>query len=318
MMVTKLKQQTKRNKPKPLSKIATLSMALLMCMSLFIFPTTAHASENTNPTTHVAPPTVHAEIIGSLLRIRTSAGFYAIEAVYINGRRFNHRVDAALVVDVNQYAAEDGIITVHAVDFAGNHSNTVLLTLPEPTPILPPVPNNITPDGQGEVLDHLTDGDGIEFITIETPSGNVFHLIIDHTRSSNNVFFLNSVTEWDLLTLAAEADLPIPPNLTGLQPPPPEMTVIEREPQEPESEPIPPPEPESGGRAGLYIFLLIAGVGAFGAVYYLKILKPKKEREMYADDGEYEEDDGFEDVDDSESDESYNADSDTDGDNEGR
>ena len=290
-----------------------------MCMSLFIFPVTAYASENRTPNTHVAPPTVEAEIIGSLLRIRTSAGFYAIEAVYINGRRFNHRVDAALVVDVSQYAAVGGVITIHAVDFAGNHSNTVILSLPEPTPILPPVPNNFTPDGQGEVLDHLTDGDGIEFITIETPSGNVFHLIIDHTRSSNNVFFLNAVTEWDLLTLAAENDLPIPPHISNVQPPTTEPTVTEREPQEtPEPTPTPALEPERGGRAGMYIFLLIAGVGAFGAVYYLKILKPKKEREMYAEDEEYEEDDGFEDVDENENDESDNADSDADSDNEGR
>ena len=90
-----------------------------------------------------------------------------MEAVYINGRRFNHRVDSALVLDISQYLASGDTIAIHAVDFAGNYSNTVLLT--PPPPALPPPPNNFTPDGQGEVLDHLTDGDGVEFITVTMP-----------------------------------------------------------------------------------------------------------------------------------------------------
>jgi len=281
-------------------------MALLMCMSLFLFPMTAYAS---NANQAVAPPTVEAEIIGSLLRIRTTSGFYAVEAVYINERRFNHRVDSALVIDISQYIAAGETIAVYAVDFAGNPSNTVLLS--PPVPAQPPTPNNITPEGHGELLDHLTNADRIEFITIETPAGNVFYLVIDHTRSSNNVYFLNPVTEWDLLTLAAEAELTMPSHI--IQNPPPQQsvpTVTEREPEtnaaeetpkttEPE---IPPDEDKSGGRGGMFIFLAIAGAGAFGVIYYLKIFKPKKEREMYGNgnDEEYEEADGFEDVDETE------------------
>ena len=214
-----------------LCKFAILSLALLLCMGFFYTPVTVYAGDGEDEAAAsnqisaetetsapiitnippafvgpVAPPTVDAEIIGSLLRIRTTSGFFAVEAVYVNGRRFNHRVDSALVIDISQYITTGGTIAIHAVDFAGNHSDTVLLT--PPPPFEPPPPNNITPDGQGEVLDHLRSGDGIEFITITTPIGNVFHLIIDHTRSSNNVYFLNAVTEWDLLTLAAEAELP--------------------------------------------------------------------------------------------------------------
>jgi len=269
-------------------------------MSLFLFPMTAYANENT----HIAPPTVEAEIIGSLLRIRAMSGFYAVEAVYVNGRRFNHRVDSALVIDISQYIAAGDTITVHAVDFAGNESNTVLLS--PPTPALPPVPNNITPEGHGELLDHLTNSDRIEFITIETPAGNVFYLVIDHTRSSNNVYFLNPVTEWDLLTLAAEAELAVPNHIFQTPQQPNEPTVTEREPpptttETPTPEPTTPIEKESGGRGGMFIFLAIAGAGAFGVIYYLKILKPKKEREMYGgNEEEYDESDGFEDVSDDE------------------
>ena len=289
----KAKQNNWRDKPAELQKprllsISKLSLALLLCMSLFIAPiTTVYAGDGNgqsvtnNP---VAPPTVEAEIIGSLLRIRTTSGFFAVEAVYINGRRFNHRVDSALVIDISQYIATGGTIAIFAVDFAGNQSDTILLTPPPPTQ--PPPPNNFTPDGQGEVLDHLHSGDGIEFITITTPVGNVFHLIIDHTRSSNNVFFLNAVTEWDLLTLAAEAELPIPPNMGVVQAPtqPTAPIVTEQEPpatsasaeetiqQESDQSAD---EDEGGSRVGTFIFLAIAGAGAFGAIYYSTFAQAK-------------------------------------------
>jgi hypothetical protein len=203
-------------------------------------------------------------------------------------------------------------IHIQAVDFAGNISNTVLLTPPTPQTH---VPSNLTPDGQGEKLDHLTGLDMLEFITIETPSGNVFYLVIDHTRANNNVYFLNPVTEWDLLTLASDAELAMPPHI--LPSPPAQSIVIEQEPP-PVAEP-PPPEPptepqaeeKSGGRGGMFIFLAIAGAGAFGAIYYIKILKPKKEREMYGDSGEEDaEGDDFEDVGDDEFDpDAYDVDS---------
>ena len=62
-----------------------------------------------------------------------------------------------------------------------------------------------TPDGTGTVVDNATDGDGKEFFTVTTPSENVFYLVIDRQRTENNVYFLNAVTEKDLLALA-EAD----------------------------------------------------------------------------------------------------------------
>ena len=80
-----------------------------------------------------------------------------------------------------------------------------------------------TPDGTGTVVDNATDEDGKEFFTITTPSENVFYLIIDRQRTEENVYFLNAVTEKDLLALA-EAD-------------------PEPEAPEPVTEPEPDPEP---------------------------------------------------------------------------
>ena len=59
-----------------------------------------------------------------------------------------------------------------------------------------------TTDGTGTVVDNATDEDGKEFFTITTPSENVFYLVIDRQRTEENVYFLNAVTEKDLLALA--------------------------------------------------------------------------------------------------------------------
>lgn len=107
-----------------------------------------------------------------------------------------------------------------------------------------------TPEGTGTVVDNATDGDGKEFFTITTPSENVFYLIIDRQRDGQNVYFLNAVTERDLLALA-EKD------------PEPEVTepVMEPEPEtEPPTEPEPEPEPEKTSGFPMGNILMIAAV----------------------------------------------------------
>ena len=62
-----------------------------------------------------------------------------------------------------------------------------------------------TPEGTGTVLDSATEQeDDKQFYTITTADGNVFYLIIDGKRDSENVYFLNGVTEEDLLSLAQQ------------------------------------------------------------------------------------------------------------------
>ena len=80
-------------------------------------------------------------------------------------------------------------------------------TEPEPpteaaVPEATPEPSPFTPDGTGTVVDHATDEDGKEFYTIITADENYFYLIIDHQRDTENVYFLNVVTEQDLMALA--------------------------------------------------------------------------------------------------------------------
>ena len=126
-----------------------------------------------------------------------------------------------------------------------------------------------TPEGTGTVVDNATDGDGKEFFTITTPSENVFYLIIDRQRDGQNVYFLNAVTERDLLALA-EKD------------PEPEVTepVMEPEPEtEPPTEPETEPEPEKTSGFPMGNILMIAAVllAGGGAGYYFKVYRPKHE-----------------------------------------
>ena len=134
-----------------------------------------------------------------------------------------------------------------------------------------------TPEGTGTVVDNATDGDGKEFFTITTPSENVFYLIIDRQRDGQNVYFLNAVTEKDLLALA-EKD------------PEPEVT----EPvMEPEPEPEPEPEKTSGFPMGNILMVAAVLLAGGGAGYYFKVYRPKHEAPDM-DDEEY----GYEDEDD--------------------
>ena len=313
------------------NKIIKFSLALLICMGFLISPMVVRADESyedyEEPGAEVAgyeteylstdtegyyyddttsdtiehqvdvhvPPTVYADFRGTLLQVHAVRGSTAIEYVSINDIYFSHREGTSIVVDISQFIVTGDTIIVYAVDYEDNASNVLLLTPPARLP-------QITPDGQATVTDHLTDEDGIEFFTITTPVGNVFHLIIDHGRESNNVYFLNAVTEWDLLLLAEQAELSEPPVIGAsvvVQPPTPEPVPVVASPIPTTEPPEPLEETESslnrGGDAGRgansqIIVFVVVGVVGFAIAYYIKIYKPKKQRELYVEDeDEFEE-----------------------------
>lgn len=83
---------------------------------------------------------------------------------------------------------------------------SVSATVPKQTEQREEIP--LTPNGQATVLDHATGADGKEFFTITTADNNVFYLIVDRQREEENVYFLNAVTETDLLSLAQADEQP--------------------------------------------------------------------------------------------------------------
>ena len=167
-----------------------------------------------------------------------------------------------------------------------------------------------TPEGTGTVLDTATSADGDkQFYTITTEDGNVFYLIIDGKRDGNNVYFLNGVTEADLMALAeknedtmsaipaenvctctekcatGEVNTACPVCKNDLK----GCTGKEKPPAETE-EPVQAEQPKKDkGSAGTIIFIIIALLAAGGVGYYVKIVRPKQQ----AEDDEDFEDDGY-------------------------
>lgn len=145
---------------------------------------------------------------------------------------------------------------------------------PVETEAEPETQNPFTPDGTGTVVDNATDEDGKEFYTITTADESVFYLVIDKQKTSENVYFLNTVTTDDLLPLAEQ----------GKEPPKEVTPEPEPKPTEPVEE-VPEPEPEKKDSPLLSLLLIGAVVLAGGGIgYYFKIYKPKHEAPDLEDD----------------------------------
>lgn len=128
---------------------------------------------------------------------------------------------------------------------------------PAETEAEPETQNPFTPDGTGTVVDNATDEDGKEFYTITTADESVFYLVIDKQKTSENVYFLNTVTVDDLLPLAEQ----------GKEPPKEVTPEPEPKPTEPVEE-IPDPEPEKKDSPLLSLLLIGAVVLAGGGIGY--------------------------------------------------
>jgi len=155
-----------------------------------------------------------------------------------------------------------------------------------------------TPSGSATVIDNATGADGKEFFTIMTEAENVFYLIIDRQRNTENVYFLNAVTEADLLALVKTEEVKPASSTTTSRTPaeqPETQGTVTPEPATPTETPM-----DKSSSPGLYIFLGIAVLVFGGAAYYFKIAKPKK--------------DAIDDTDDYEDEYDYDAESDDDDD----
>lgn len=151
--------------------------------------------------------------------------------------------------------------------------------------------------GQGTVIDHASgtsEESRREFFTIATPDENVFYLVIDRQRDSENVYFLNAVTESDLMALAAKdaegsSQFAVPdpePVCTCTQKCVPgavnaacPVCVLSWQgcagTAEAPGQTDPEPEKRSDGGSGTVIVVLLAALAVGAAGWYIKIYKPK-------------------------------------------
>ena len=150
----------------------------------------------------------------------------------------------------------------------------------------------LTPDGTGTVIDNVTNEDGKEFFTITTPSKHVFYLIIDRQKNAENVYFLDAVTDKDLLALAKSDSEDVSGSSSS-------KTASASETSSAPTASTPTvssasrPEKQNGS-AGIAAITVLAAILIGAAVWFFKFRKPgKKDKNKpdpddydYADDGD--------------------------------
>ena len=338
-------------------------LALVLCIGAFALPTTAFAAGGKD----TVPPSLEASLTDGKVQIEAADDNSGVEAVYIDENRVNSLTDGKASVILKDYAGKEKSVSVYAVDYAGNHSETVKFDNPYYTESKPEAQTStkpaqtqsagtaaqtkpsgssggstntasgnagnasaensgnadtgdtqeentssipegaFTPDGSASVLDEAQEtADDKQFYTITTEAGNMFYLIIDGKRDSQNVYFLNGVTEADLMALAEKGDgsmsvipagdtctctekceagkvrtdCPVCKNdLTG-------CVGKETKPSEPEQPETEQPKKDTGS-IGTIIFVVLALLAVGGIGYYVKIVRPKQQAadEEFEDDG---------------------------------
>ena len=173
-------------------------------------------------------------------------------------------------------------------------------TEPDPVATVEAVPEEtagtgLTPEGNLTLVDDCgtATGEGKQFITLVTKSGNYFYLIIDRDADGNNtVHFLNQVDEADLLSLMDEDTAN--EYLSHAE------EAKEAEPETEEPEPTVTPvaeEPEAAPKTNVLPSLILLGALAVSGIgYTLTRLKRKKAAQQVRPDpdGDYEMHSGYE------------------------
>ena len=145
----------------------------------------------------------------------------------------------------------------------------------------------LTPKGNAQLVDDISDNENLQFITVTARDGNVFYFVIDKGAQSENVYFLNTVDESDLEALVEKSDKK--PTATAK----PEQTentaetdlseTDKKDNSDTKSEKSKQPEQnKQKSNSGLFIVLALAAAVGIGGYYY-KVILPKKKLEQ-ADD----------------------------------
>lgn len=158
----------------------------------------------------------------------------------------------------------------------------------------------IPTDGTGTVIENSTDTpEKREFFTIKTAAGNVFYIVVDKQKTSDNVYLLTPVTESDLAKLAGSKTAD---TITGGSTVNQQQTdsAISQAPTA-SSQPVVSQAPKtsaavkaitgvktppSGGNAGAVAIAVLAILIVGGTGFYFKIYKPRHEISDTEDDVE--------------------------------
>ena len=154
----------------------------------------------------------------------------------------------------------------------------------------------LTPKGNAQLVDDVSDNENLQFITVTARDGNVFYFVIDKGAQSENVYFLNTVDESDLEALVEKSDKK--PTATS-KPEQTENTAetdsTENDKKNTDSKTEKTEQPEQNrqkNNSGLFIILALAAAAGIGGYYY-KVILPKKKLEQAddLDDFDFEDED---------------------------
>ena len=144
----------------------------------------------------------------------------------------------------------------------------------------------LTPDGTGTVIDNVTNEDGKEFFTVTTPSKHVFYLIIDRQKNAENVYFLDAVTDKDLLALAKSDNEDVSGSSSSKTVSSPEVSSAPTA-STPTASSASRPEKQNGS-AGIAAVAILAAVLVGAAVWFFKFRKPGKKDKNKPDPDDYD------------------------------
>ena len=154
----------------------------------------------------------------------------------------------------------------------------------------------LTPKGNAQLADDVSDNENLQFIAVTARDGNVFYFVIDKGAQSENVYFLNTVDESDLEALVEKSDKK--PTATS-KPEQTENTAetdsTENDKKNTDSKTEKTEQPEQNrpkNNSGLFIILALAAAAGIGGYYY-KVILPKKKLEQAddLDDFDFEDED---------------------------
>ena len=154
----------------------------------------------------------------------------------------------------------------------------------------------LTPKGNAQLVDDVSDNENLQFITVTARDGNVFYFVIDKGAQSENVYFLNTVDESDLEALVEKSDKK--PTATAKQ----EQTENTAETDSTDNDTKDKKDKTEKSEqqeqnwqtnnSGLFVILALAAAAGIGGYYY-KVILPKKKLEQVddLDDFDFEDED---------------------------
>ena len=169
-------------------------------------------------------PNISVGVNSGILIIKATDNTSGVKAVYVNGQCFEEVISGIITIRLQQFDASVEYFTIQAVDNVGNLSNLHKVKNPyyiddKEENSVSDLPESALPievsNAKGTVIEYtntVTNEEasnrteqqkmtGKEFYTIQTENGKVFYLIVDNSKTMDNVYFLTEISENDLLNV---------------------------------------------------------------------------------------------------------------------